>query len=43
MLRDTLDRVGLKGVGIIAADGDWSIANSMISDPYLYNSVDVIG
>lgn len=43
MLRDTLDKVGLTGVGVIAADGDWSIANSMIVDPYLNDSVEVIG
>uniref|UniRef100_A0A669ETW5 Galactocerebrosidase n=1 Tax=Oreochromis niloticus TaxID=8128 RepID=A0A669ETW5_ORENI len=43
VLRNMLDKVGLPGVGIIAADGDWSVANSMILDPYLNNSVDVIG
>ncbi|XP_006785921.1 galactocerebrosidase isoform X2 [Neolamprologus brichardi] len=43
VLRNMLDKVGLIGVGIIAADGDWSVANSMILDPYLNNSVDVIG
>ena len=43
VLRSTLDKVGLTGVGIIAADGDWSIANSMIVDPYLNESVEVIG
>uniref|UniRef100_A0A671XER0 Galactocerebrosidase n=1 Tax=Sparus aurata TaxID=8175 RepID=A0A671XER0_SPAAU len=43
VLRDTLDKVGLTGVGVIAADGDWSIANSMIVDPYLNDSVEVIG
>ncbi|XP_056249719.1 galactocerebrosidase isoform X2 [Seriola aureovittata] len=43
VLRDMLDKVGLTGVGIIAADGDWSIANSMIVDPRLNDSVEVIG
>ncbi|XP_034714382.1 galactocerebrosidase isoform X2 [Etheostoma cragini] len=43
VLRDTLDKVGLTGVGIIAADGDWSIANSIMVDPNLNESVDVIG
>ncbi|KAM4541625.1 galactocerebrosidase-like isoform 2-T2 [Odontesthes bonariensis] len=43
VLRNMLDRTGLTGVGIIAADGDWSVANSMISDPYLNDSVEVIG
>ncbi|XP_029349654.1 galactocerebrosidase isoform X2 [Echeneis naucrates] len=43
VLRSMLDRVGLSDVGIIAADGDWSIANSMIIDQLLYDSVEVIG
>ncbi|KAA8582393.1 hypothetical protein FQN60_009133 [Etheostoma spectabile] len=43
VLRDTLDKVGLTGVGIIAADGDWSIANSIMVDPNLNKSVEVIG
>nr|XP_046269453.1 galactocerebrosidase isoform X2 [Scatophagus argus] len=43
VLRNMLDKVGLTGVGIIAADGDWSIAKSMIVDPHLSDSVDVIG
>ncbi|XP_044231805.1 galactocerebrosidase isoform X2 [Thunnus albacares] len=43
VLRNTLDKVGLTDVGIIAADGDWSIANSIIVDPYLNDAVDVIG
>ena len=43
VLRKMLDKAGLTGVGIIAADGDWSVANSMISDPYLNDSVEVIG
>ncbi|XP_053191340.1 galactocerebrosidase isoform X2 [Scomber japonicus] len=43
VLRNTLDKVGLTDVGIIAADGDWSIANSIVVDPYLNDAVDVIG
>ncbi|XP_041827503.1 galactocerebrosidase isoform X2 [Melanotaenia boesemani] len=43
VLRNMLDRAGLPAVGIIAADGDWTIANSLISDPYLNDSVEVIG
>ncbi|XP_074516793.1 galactocerebrosidase isoform X2 [Sebastes fasciatus] len=43
VLRNTLDKVGLTGVGIIAADGDWSIAKAMIVDPYLNESVEAIG
>ncbi|XP_030580847.1 galactocerebrosidase isoform X2 [Archocentrus centrarchus] len=43
VLRNMLDKVGLSGVGIIAADGDWSIANSMIQDLGLNASVEVIG
>ncbi|XP_047201660.1 galactocerebrosidase isoform X3 [Girardinichthys multiradiatus] len=43
VLRNMLDRVGLTDVGIIAADGDWSIANSLITDPHLNDSVQVIG
>ncbi|XP_010740815.1 galactocerebrosidase isoform X2 [Larimichthys crocea] len=43
VLRNALDKVGLTGIGIIAADGDWSIANSMITDPYLNDSIKVIG
>uniref|UniRef100_A0A7N6A8D6 Galactocerebrosidase n=1 Tax=Anabas testudineus TaxID=64144 RepID=A0A7N6A8D6_ANATE len=43
VLRNMLDKVGLSGVGIIAADGDWSIANSMISDHALNDCVEVIG
>lgn len=38
-----LDKAGLIGVGIIAADGNWNIANSLIVDPYLNDSVEVIG
>ncbi|XP_059210025.1 galactocerebrosidase isoform X2 [Centropristis striata] len=43
VLRDTLDKVGLTDVGIIAADGDWSIANLINVDPYLKKSIEVIG
>ncbi|XP_037342516.2 galactocerebrosidase isoform X2 [Pungitius pungitius] len=43
VLRNTLDKVGLTGVGLIAADGDWSIANSMLVDPYLTECVEAIG
>ncbi|XP_008285243.1 galactocerebrosidase isoform X2 [Stegastes partitus] len=43
VLRKMLDKVGLSDVGIIAADGDWSIAKSMIADLYLNDSVEVIG
>ncbi|XP_056152027.1 galactocerebrosidase isoform X2 [Lampris incognitus] len=43
VLRDTLDKVGLTEVVIIAADGDWSISNSMIVDPYLNDAVEVVG
>uniref|UniRef100_A0A3Q3QJK0 Galactocerebrosidase n=1 Tax=Monopterus albus TaxID=43700 RepID=A0A3Q3QJK0_MONAL len=43
VLRNTLDNVGLTGVGIIAADGDWTIAKSIISDTKLNDSVEVIG
>ncbi|XP_071327327.1 galactocerebrosidase isoform X2 [Trachinotus anak] len=43
VLRDMLDKVGLSGVGIIAADGDWSVANSMMVDLRLNDSVAVIG
>lgn len=38
-----LDKAGLTGIGIIAADGDWDIAKSLIVDPYLNESVEVIG
>ena len=43
VLRDTLDKVGLAGIGIIAADGDWSISNAMTVDPYLNDAVEVVG
>ncbi len=43
MLRDTLDRVGYTNIGIIAADGDWSIASAMLEDSYLNDAVEVIG
>ncbi|XP_071392189.1 galactocerebrosidase isoform X2 [Centroberyx affinis] len=43
VLRDTLDKVGLTDLGIIAADGDWSVANTMNVDPYLNDAVEVVG
>ncbi|XP_060918613.1 galactocerebrosidase isoform X2 [Labrus mixtus] len=43
VLRDSLDKVGLTDVAIIAADGDWSIAKSVIVDSYLNDAVQVIG
>ncbi|KAM4664754.1 galactocerebrosidase isoform 2-T2 [Discoglossus pictus] len=43
VLRHTLDRLGLENVGIIAADGQWEIADKMIVDPYLNDAVQVIG
>ncbi|RXM94793.1 Galactocerebrosidase [Acipenser ruthenus] len=39
VLRQTLDRVGLTSVRIIAADGDWGISKAMTVDPYLSNAV----
>jgi len=38
-----LDKVGRTDIGIIAADGDWSIANAMVVDPYLNDAVEVVG
>ncbi|KAF4099212.1 galactocerebrosidase isoform X1 [Onychostoma macrolepis] len=43
VLRDTLDRAGYTNIGIIAADGDWSIAAAMLEDSYLNDAVEVIG
>uniref|UniRef100_A0A674F5N1 Galactocerebrosidase n=1 Tax=Salmo trutta TaxID=8032 RepID=A0A674F5N1_SALTR len=43
VLRDTLDKVGLTGVGIIAADGNWDVSNAMGIDPYLNDAVEVVG
>ncbi|KAM8913502.1 galactocerebrosidase isoform 2-T2 [Spinachia spinachia] len=43
VLRNTLDKVGLTDIGIVAADGNWSIANSMLIDPYLTKCVEAIG
>ncbi|XP_034066583.1 galactocerebrosidase-like isoform X3 [Gymnodraco acuticeps] len=43
VLRNALDKVGLTGVGIIAADGDWSIADSLNADPHLSECVEVVG
>lgn len=38
-----MDKVGLMDVGIIAADGNWSVANSLTVDPYVNDAVKVIG
>ncbi|KAM6969369.1 galactocerebrosidase isoform 2-T2 [Tautogolabrus adspersus] len=43
VLRDSLDKVGLTDVAIIAADGNWNIAKSVIVDSYLNDAVQVIG
>ncbi|KAM4690299.1 galactocerebrosidase isoform 1-T1 [Rhinophrynus dorsalis] len=43
VLRNTLDRLGLENVGIIAADGQWEIAHDMVVDPYLNEAVQIIG
>ncbi|XP_070403259.1 galactocerebrosidase isoform X2 [Nothobranchius furzeri] len=43
VLRNVLDKVGLTHIGIIAADGDWSIADSLLSDSQLKDAVQVIG
>ncbi|XP_066463691.1 galactocerebrosidase isoform X2 [Eleutherodactylus coqui] len=43
VLRETLDRLGLHNIGIIAADGNWEIASEMVIDPYLYDAVQIIG
>ncbi|RMB98842.1 hypothetical protein DUI87_25061 [Hirundo rustica rustica] len=43
VLRHYLDRLGLWNVGIIAADGDWSISKEMIVDPYLNDAIEVVG
>lgn len=43
VLRKTLDKVGLKTLGIIAADGNWDIASQMLVDPYLYDAVEIVG
>lgn len=43
MLREILDRAGFSNIGIIAADGDWSIAAAMLKDPYLNDAIEVIG
>ncbi|XP_028294488.1 galactocerebrosidase isoform X2 [Gouania willdenowi] len=43
VLRSMLDALGLSAVGIIAADGDWKIANFMNVDAKLNDSVEVIG
>lgn len=38
-----MDRVGIKNIGIIAADGDWEIVESMVVDPYLNDAVEIVG
>ena len=38
-----MDKVGLTGVGIIAADGNWDVSNAMGVDPYLNDAVEVVG
>ncbi|XP_066550276.1 galactocerebrosidase isoform X2 [Amia ocellicauda] len=43
VLRETLNRVGLNKVGIIAADGDWGISNAVLVDVYLNDAVQIIG
>lgn len=43
VLRETMDRVGVKNIGIIAADGEWDIANEMLVDPYLSDAVQIVG
>ncbi|XP_069639806.1 galactocerebrosidase isoform X3 [Haliaeetus albicilla] len=43
VLRQSLDRLGLRNIGIIAADGDWNISKEMIVDPYLNDAVEVVG
>ncbi|XP_008315988.1 galactocerebrosidase isoform X2 [Cynoglossus semilaevis] len=43
VLRETLDKVDLTDVGIIAADGGWTIAETMLADSALNYSVQVIG
>uniref|UniRef100_A0ACB8G554 Uncharacterized protein n=1 Tax=Sphaerodactylus townsendi TaxID=933632 RepID=A0ACB8G554_9SAUR len=43
VLRQTMDRVGIKNIGIIAADGDWDIVKSMVVDPYLNDAVEIVG
>lgn len=43
VLRHLLDRVGLAGVAVVAADASWEIASSLLVEPQLYSAVDVIG
>lgn len=38
-----MDRLGLKNIGIIAADGNWDIASQMLVDPYLKAAVEIVG
>lgn len=45
LLRQTLDRAGLQGVKIVAADevNKWTIADKMAADPALRDAVQVVG
>ncbi|KAJ7404701.1 Galactocerebrosidase [Willisornis vidua] len=43
VLRHSLDRLGLRNIGIIAADGDWNVSKEMIVDPYLNDAIEVVG
>ncbi|XP_069772273.1 galactocerebrosidase-like isoform X1 [Narcine bancroftii] len=43
VLRQSLDKIGLKNVGIIAADGKWGITNDLMIDPYLSDAVEIVG
>lgn len=43
VLRQSLSRLGLTNIGIIAADGDWNVSKEMIVDPYLNHAVEVVG
>nr|XP_033808926.1 galactocerebrosidase isoform X2 [Geotrypetes seraphini] len=43
VLRRALDKVGLRNVGIIASDNKWEIAANMIVDPYLNESIQIVG
>ncbi|XP_021258153.1 galactocerebrosidase isoform X3 [Numida meleagris] len=43
VLRQSLDKLGLSNIGIIAADGDWNVSMEMVVDPYLNDAVQVVG
>lgn len=43
VLRQSLDKLGLSNIGIIAADGDWNVSKEMVVDPYLNDAVQVVG